>query len=68
MRRIRGQIYQIPAPPGFNTPMYIETNPALGGYWGGDVNRTTPFPSKMQVDYIRVYSSKQDSLRGRPRA
>ncbi|HEY3779380.1 MAG TPA: glycoside hydrolase family 16 protein [Rhizomicrobium sp.] len=43
---------------GFDTPMYIETNLALGGYWPGKVDKTTPFPSRMEVDYIRVYTSK----------
>lgn len=52
------QIYQIPTPPGMNTPMYIETNLALGGYWGGDVDSTTPFPSKMEIKWIRVYQAK----------
>jgi beta-glucanase (GH16 family) len=52
------QVYQIPTPEGFNTPMYIETNLALGGTWGGDVDKTTPFPSNMKIDYIRAYTSK----------
>ena len=52
------QIYKLKTPAGFDVPMYIETNLALGGNWGGDVNNTTPFPSNMKVDYIRVYESK----------
>jgi beta-glucanase (GH16 family) len=52
------QVYRLKTPPGFNTPMYIEANLALGGYWGGDVNNTTPFPSNMQIDFIRVYKSR----------
>jgi beta-glucanase (GH16 family) len=52
------RVYQIPTPPTLNVPMYIECNLALGGYWPGDVNGTTPFPSQMQVNWIRAYSSK----------
>lgn len=51
-------VYKHATPKSMNKPMYIETNLALGGYWGGDVNSTTPFPSNMKIDYIRVYSAK----------
>jgi beta-glucanase (GH16 family) len=61
------QVYQIPTPPTLNVPMYIELNLALGGYWPGNVDQTTPFPSRMKVEWIRVYSSKpaEDSFSGR---
>ena len=36
---------------------YIMTNLAVGGYWPGDANSSTPFPANMNVDYIRAYSS-----------
>jgi beta-glucanase (GH16 family) len=52
------QVYQIPTPPTLNVPMYIECNLALGGHWGGIVDRATPFPSRMEVKWIRAYSSK----------
>jgi beta-glucanase (GH16 family) len=53
-----GPVYQIPTPPTLNVPMYIEVNLALGGYWPGNVDQTTPFPSQMEVEWIRVYTSK----------
>ena len=28
---------------------------AIGGYWPGDPDATTPFPETMLVDYVRVY-------------
>jgi beta-glucanase (GH16 family) len=35
--------------------MYILVNLAVGGHWPGDPDAATPFPSSLQVDYIRVY-------------
>ena len=54
------EVYHVPIRKGwgFDTPMYIETDLALGGYWAGNVDNTTPFPSNMEIAYIRVYSSK----------
>lgn len=52
------EVYRHKTLPGMNTPMYIETNLAPGGDWGGDVDSTTPFPSKMEIKWIRVYQSK----------
>lgn len=37
-------------------PMYILANLAVGGSWPGPPNGTTPLPSHMLVDYIRVYT------------
>ncbi len=39
----------------YNGPMYILANLAVGGGWPGDPDATTPFPSTMQTDWIRVY-------------
>ena len=52
------QVYRGRTPASMNTPMYMEANLALGGYWPGNVDKTTPFPSNMKVDYIRVYTAK----------
>jgi beta-glucanase (GH16 family) len=54
------RVYQMPTPQSMDVPMFIETNLALGGNWPGDVNGTTPFPAKMEVRWIRVYSSKPE--------
>jgi len=39
----------------FDHPFYIILNLAIGGDWPGPVDATTPFPSAMLVDYVRVY-------------
>ena len=38
-----------------NEDMYIIVNLALGGSWGGEVDGSTPFPSRYSIDYIRAY-------------
>jgi len=37
-------------------PMYVIANLAVGGDWPGFPDATTPFPSTMELDYIRVYA------------
>jgi beta-glucanase (GH16 family) len=39
----------------YDHPFYIILNLAIGGDWPGAVDATTPFPSQMLVDYVRVY-------------
>ena len=39
----------------FDHPFYLILNLAIGGDWPGAVDATTPFPSQMAVDYVRVY-------------
>jgi beta-glucanase (GH16 family) len=36
-------------------PMYIILNLAIGGHWDGGTDATTPLPSAMEIDYVRVY-------------
>jgi beta-glucanase (GH16 family) len=36
---------------------FILLNLAVGGDWPGSPNSTTPFPSEMLVDYMRVYTN-----------
>jgi beta-glucanase (GH16 family) len=36
-------------------PMYVLANLAVGGSYTGGVNQSTPFPSSMTIDHIRVY-------------
>jgi beta-glucanase (GH16 family) len=38
----------------FNHPFYIILNLAVGGYWPGDPNGSTPFPARLVVDYVHV--------------
>lgn len=39
----------------FMHPMYLLLNLAIGGNWPGYPDNSTPFPSSMLVDYVRVY-------------
>jgi beta-glucanase (GH16 family) len=39
-----------------NEPMYIIANLAVGGLWPGSPDNTTPFPSYLEIDYIRLYT------------
>lgn len=45
--------YTFPAP--FDQDFHMILNLAVGGWYGGDPDATTPFPGKMEVDYVRVY-------------
>ncbi len=47
-----------------NEPMYLLANLAVGGTWPGDPDSTTPFPSSIDIDYIRVYQNTQGTLHG----
>ncbi|MFC0108504.1 family 16 glycosylhydrolase [Kibdelosporangium aridum] len=59
---VDGQEYQrrTPADLGGRTwvfndrPFFIILNLAVGGYWPGDPNASTPFPNSLTVDYVRV--------------
>jgi beta-glucanase (GH16 family) len=39
----------------FDHPFYLILNLAVGGDWPGPIDASTPFPSQMLVDYVRVY-------------
>ncbi|RXJ02579.1 beta-glucanase [Anaerobacillus alkaliphilus] len=45
--------YAYPAP--FDQEFYLILNLAIGGWYGGNPDETTPFPGEMVVDYVRVY-------------
>jgi beta-glucanase (GH16 family) len=36
-------------------PMYLVANLAVGGDWPGAPDASTPFPSALQIDYVRVW-------------
>ena len=38
-------------------PNFIILNLAVGGSWPGSPNSSTPFPSEMLVDYVRIYTN-----------
>lgn len=39
----------------FDHPFFLDLNLAIGGDWAGDPDVTTPNPSEVEVDYVRVY-------------
>ncbi|MCO5973962.1 ricin-type beta-trefoil lectin domain protein [Actinoallomurus soli] len=41
----------------FDHPFYIILNLAVGGYWPGDPDGSTPFPAQLVVDYVHVTTS-----------
>ncbi|MFB4270170.1 discoidin domain-containing protein [Nonomuraea sp. GTA35] len=51
----KDQVEQTRGPWIFDHPFYIILNLAVGGDWPGPPNAATPFPSRMLVDYVRVY-------------
>lgn len=53
----RVQTYQVSTPTGFNVPMTILANVAVGGTFPGNPDGTTGFPTFMDIDYIRVWSN-----------
>jgi beta-glucanase (GH16 family) len=42
----------------FDHPFFILLNVAVGGGWPGNPDRTTVFPQRMLVDYVKVYARK----------
>ena len=48
----------------FNHPFFIIMNLAMGGYFPGYTDSTTPNPSVMTVDYVRVYRAPNTPVSG----
>lgn len=48
VRRIEGDLVS-------DEQMYIIANLAVGGWFPGPADETTPFPARFEIDYIRVY-------------
>ncbi|WP_082317537.1 ricin-type beta-trefoil lectin domain protein [Streptomyces sp. NRRL WC-3549] len=60
---VDGTVYQrrTPADLGgrqwvFDKPFFVILNLAVGGYWPGDPDGSTPLPQQLVVDYVRVSS------------
>ncbi|MEW9553520.1 discoidin domain-containing protein [Nonomuraea sp. NPDC050783] len=49
------QVERTRGPWVFDHPFYLILNLAVGGDWPGPPDASTPFPSRMLVDYVRVY-------------
>ncbi|WP_368505934.1 carbohydrate binding domain-containing protein [Alkalihalophilus sp. As8PL] len=45
--------FSYPAP--FDQEFYLILNLAVGGWYGGDPDDTTPFPGEVVVDYVKAY-------------
>jgi beta-glucanase (GH16 family) len=54
------EVFKTATPADMHKPMYLQANLAVGGYWPGSPDATTPFPSAMQIDYIRAYQTAPD--------
>ncbi|MDA3849720.1 MAG: family 16 glycosylhydrolase [Spirochaetaceae bacterium] len=50
-----------PYPAPFDHDFFLILNLAVGGHFDGNPDRDTPFPSRYEIDYVRVYE-----LTGRP--
>jgi beta-glucanase (GH16 family) len=58
---VDGNVYQTRTPADlggrqwvFDKPYFMILNLAVGGYWPGDPNASTPFPNTLTIDYVRV--------------
>ncbi|UEM07122.1 glycoside hydrolase family 16 protein (plasmid) [Skermanella rosea] len=45
-----------------DVPMFMMVNLAVGGNWPGEPDASTPFPVRMEVDYVRAYQLLNRSL------
>ena len=52
----RREVHRMPTPPDVKDPMYILLNLAVGGDWAGEPDASTPFPARMHVREIKVWS------------
>lgn len=51
----RQEVFRSPTPADMKVPMYMLLDFGVGGFWPGMVDNSTPFPSKMLVDYVHAY-------------
>ncbi|WP_395671347.1 glycoside hydrolase family 16 protein [Phenylobacterium sp.] len=49
------EVKRMATPADMHKPMYMLANIALGGDWAGAPDATTPFPARLQIDFIRAY-------------
>ncbi|MEV4315465.1 family 16 glycosylhydrolase [Actinocrispum sp. NPDC049592] len=61
---VDGNVYETRTPADLNGnrwvydhPFFIILNLAVGGYWPGDPNSSTPMPNTLTIDYVRVTNS-----------
>ncbi|MCP8940836.1 family 16 glycosylhydrolase [Alsobacter sp. SYSU M60028] len=58
---------QVATPDALKATMYLLANSSVGGIWSGEPNASTPFPSQLLIDYIRVYQDADRSALAVPR-
>ena len=51
---------QVATPEALKATMYLLANLSVGGVLSGEADSTTPFPSQLKLDYVRVW---QDAVR-----
>ncbi|MGO4573833.1 family 16 glycosylhydrolase [Microvirga sp. 2TAF3] len=49
------RVASMKTPDDMHKPMYMIANLAVGGFWPGFPDETTPFPGDLQIDHIRAY-------------
>jgi beta-glucanase (GH16 family) len=52
------QVASRSTPEDFHLPMYMLINLAVGGGWPGSPDKTTPFPAKYTIDWVRAYARR----------
>ena len=52
------QVASKSTPEDFHLPMYMLINLAVGGGWPGSPDKTTQFPAKYTIDWVRAYARK----------
>ena len=53
------EVHRVSDPRVSREDMYVIANTALGGWWAGSPDESTPFPGRYELDYIRVYRQRQ---------
>ncbi len=53
------EVHRVTDPKVSQQEMYVIANTALGGWWAGSPDESTPFPGEYTIDYIRVYQSTE---------
>jgi beta-glucanase (GH16 family) len=51
----RKPVAEIATPPGFDVPMYLLINLAIGGNMVGPADETTPLPARYEIDWVSAY-------------
>jgi beta-glucanase (GH16 family) len=52
------QVASKATPEDFHLPMYMLINLAVGGGWPGSPDKTTQFPAKYTIDWVRAYARR----------